>query len=63
MCDGLTVCFEIRYVDGAQGHRVAAAQADAVSALLNWVGRRDDAPTSRTGPSDTDGATEAGRAA
>jgi hypothetical protein len=63
VCDGLTVSFEVRYVDGAEGHRVAAAQADAVSALLTWLAHRDDAPASRTGLSDADGATGAGRAA
>ncbi len=41
VCDGLTVTFDIRYVDGEEGDRVAAAQAAAISALLNWLAHRD----------------------
>lgn len=44
VCDGLTVTFDIRYVDGDEGERVAAAQAAAISALLNWLVHRE-APT------------------
>ncbi|WP_158853154.1 hypothetical protein [Saccharothrix deserti] len=42
VCDGLTVSFDIRYVDGAEGDRVAAAQVDAIAALLNWLAHRED---------------------
>ena len=37
MRDGFTVSYKIRYVDGAEGDRFAATQADAIAALLNWV--------------------------
>jgi hypothetical protein len=63
MVDGLTVSFEIRYADGAEGDRVAAAQADAISALLNWLAHRNDATTNRISPSGADETTEEGRAA
>ncbi|MFC9966859.1 hypothetical protein ACFVH4_21750 [Nocardia ignorata] len=33
---GLTVSYEVRYVSGAEGERVAAAQAKAIAALLRW---------------------------
>jgi hypothetical protein len=35
MRGGLTVSFEIRYVDDAAGDRVAAAQTNTICALLN----------------------------
>lgn len=41
VCDGLTVTFDIRYVDGEEGDRVSAAQVAAITALLNWLVRRD----------------------
>jgi len=61
VCDGLTVTFDIRYVDGEEGERVAAAQAAAVSALLNWLAHRDAPNTSEQGG--TGWAAEEGRAA
>ncbi|MFF0147049.1 hypothetical protein [Amycolatopsis sulphurea] len=51
VCDGLTVTFDIRYVNGEEGERVAAAQATAVSALLNWLTHRDTPNTSDQGGS------------
>ncbi|MGH3624610.1 MAG: hypothetical protein ACRDQ5_22955, partial [Sciscionella sp.] len=42
VCDGLTVSFAIRYVDGPEGDRFAAAQAGAISALLDWLAHRTD---------------------
>ncbi|WP_327112438.1 hypothetical protein OHB12_28665 [Nocardia sp. NBC_01730] len=36
VCDGLTASFEVRYVGGAEGERIAAAQAKALAALLKW---------------------------
>ena len=45
VCDGLTVTFDIRYVDGEEGERVAAAQAAAISALLNWLAHSDATST------------------
>ncbi|MEV6602728.1 hypothetical protein [Kutzneria sp. NPDC051319] len=53
--------FDIRYVDGEEGERVAAAQAAAISALLNWVAHRDATPTTEQGSAGR--ATEEGRAA
>ncbi len=41
MHGGFTASFEIRYVDGAAGDRVADAQANAISALLTWLAHRD----------------------
>jgi hypothetical protein len=38
--DGLTVTFDIRYVDGEEGDRIAAAQKGAIAALLNWLAHR-----------------------
>ena len=61
VCDGLTVTFDIRYVDGEEGERVAAAQAAAIAALLNWVAHRD--ATSTTEQSGAGRAVEEGRAA
>ncbi|WP_280385068.1 hypothetical protein [Nocardia wallacei] len=40
VCDGLTVSFEVRYVGGAEGERIAAAQAKALAALLKWQADR-----------------------
>jgi hypothetical protein len=37
VCDGLAVTFEIRHVTGADGDRIAAIQARAISALLAWL--------------------------
>lgn len=34
---GITVSFEIRYVDGDEGDRIAARQTKAIYALLNWL--------------------------
>ncbi|WP_429429001.1 hypothetical protein [Nocardia sp. GAS34] len=34
--DGLTVSYEVRYVGGVEGERLAAAQAKAIAALLRW---------------------------
>lgn len=34
MCGDLTVTFDIRYIDGPAGDRLAAAQAKAIYALL-----------------------------
>jgi hypothetical protein len=33
----LTVTFDIRYIDGRTGDRLAAAQARAIYALLEWM--------------------------
>jgi hypothetical protein len=41
--DDLTVTFEIRYVSGPAGDRIATAQANAIHALLEWVAHRDTA--------------------
>jgi len=41
VCGDLTVTFEVHYVDGPAGDRLAAAQADAIQALLAWEARRD----------------------
>jgi hypothetical protein len=38
----LTASFEVRYVDGAAGERVAAARAKALAALLKWQAGRND---------------------
>jgi hypothetical protein len=35
-----TVEFEVRYLTGADGDRLAARQADAIAALLTWVTRQ-----------------------
>lgn len=35
--DGLTVVFEVTYIGGPAGDRLAARQADAIAALLDWV--------------------------
>ncbi|MEV0360644.1 hypothetical protein AB0H71_31770 [Nocardia sp. NPDC050697] len=40
--DELTVSFEVRYVEGAEGERVGAAQAKALAALLRWQAGRGD---------------------
>ncbi|MDX8053539.1 hypothetical protein SK571_29560 [Lentzea sp. BCCO 10_0798] len=37
MCGDLTVTFDIRYIDGPAGDRLAAAQAKAIYALLKWM--------------------------
>jgi hypothetical protein len=42
VCEGLTASFEVRYVDGAAGERVAAARAKALAALLKWQAGRND---------------------
>ena len=52
VCGELTVTFDIRYVDGAEGGRVAAAQAKAISALLSWLATRDDTAGDHTDPSE-----------
>jgi hypothetical protein len=39
----LTVTFEIRYVSGPAGDRIAATQANAIYALLEWVAHQDAA--------------------
>lgn len=49
VCDGLTVTFDISYVDGEEGERVAAAQTTAISALLNWLAHREATSTSAQG--------------
>lgn len=36
LCSGLTVSFEVQYVGGVEGERIAAAQAKALAALLKW---------------------------
>lgn len=46
VCGGLTVTFDVHYVDGPVGDRVAAAQVNAICALLEWVSR--DAATEHT---------------
>ncbi|WP_054044534.1 hypothetical protein [Alloactinosynnema sp. L-07] len=61
VCDGLTVTFDIRYVDGEEGERVAAAQAAAISALLNWLAHREATSTLEQGGAGR--AAEEGRAA
>jgi hypothetical protein len=33
----LTVTFDVRYVTGEQGERVAARQAEAIAALARWA--------------------------
>lgn len=37
VCGDLTVTFDIRYIDGPAGDRLAAAQAKAIYALLEWM--------------------------
>lgn len=49
VCDGLTVTYDIHYVHGEEGERVAAAQAAAISALLNWLAHRDTTATPEHG--------------
>ncbi|WP_431969589.1 hypothetical protein [Nocardia sp. bgisy134] len=34
---GVSASFEIRYVDGAEGERLAAVQAKAIAELLVWL--------------------------
>jgi hypothetical protein len=36
-CGDLTVTFDIRYIDGPAGDRLAEAQAQAIYALLEWM--------------------------
>jgi phospholipase C len=43
VCGDLTVTFDIRYVDGPAGDRLAAAQARAIYALLEWIAHQDAA--------------------
>lgn len=62
MCDGLTVSFDIRYLDGAEGDRIAVAQADAIAALLNWLAHRDSTQN-RASPISTVEGVEKDRAA
>jgi len=45
MCSGLAVSFEVRYVGGVEGERIAAAQAKALVALLKW--QADDCDADR----------------
>lgn len=47
VCGDLTVTFDIHYIDGPAGDRIADAQAKAIYNLLEWVARQD-AATSRT---------------
>ncbi|MFJ2666408.1 hypothetical protein ACIO14_18870 [Nocardia fluminea] len=35
VCGGITASYHVRYVSGAEGERIAAAQAKAVAALLS----------------------------
>ncbi|WP_446224824.1 hypothetical protein ACTWPB_06755 [Nocardia sp. IBHARD005] len=42
VCGGITASFDVRYVGGAEGERIAAAQAKAVAALLSWLQDRGD---------------------
>lgn len=42
VCGDFAVSFDIRYVYDAEGDRVAAAQAKAISALLSWLSTRAD---------------------
>lgn len=51
VCGDLTVTFDIRYIDGPAGDRIADAQAKAICNLLEWVAHRD-AATSRTRQTD-----------
>ena len=61
VCEGLTVSWEVRYVDGAEGDRVASAQADAIAALLEWLAHRDGSPPARdVDLADTDDTGDAG---
>lgn len=39
----LTVTLEIRYINGPAGDRIAATQANAIYALLEWVAHQDAA--------------------
>jgi hypothetical protein len=55
------VTFDIRYVNGAEGDRVAAAQAAAITALLNWLAHREATPAPQ--PGGIRWAAEEGRAA
>ncbi|WP_406236161.1 hypothetical protein [Nocardia sp. NBC_01009] len=43
VCSGLAVSFEVRYVGGMDGERIAAAQAKALAALLKWQADHCDA--------------------
>jgi hypothetical protein len=40
--NGLTVSFEIRYLGGDEGDRIAALQAEATYALLSWLAHCDN---------------------
>ncbi|MEU2179019.1 hypothetical protein ABZ552_32830 [Nocardia sp. NPDC019219] len=42
VCSGLSVSFEVQYVGGVEGERVAAAQAKALAALLKWQADQGD---------------------
>lgn len=42
-CDGVAASFKIRYVSGAEGERIAAAQAKALAALLKLQAGRSEA--------------------
>lgn len=37
VCGDLTVTFDIQYIDGPAGDRLAEAQAQAIYALLEWM--------------------------
>jgi hypothetical protein len=43
--NGLTVSFEIRYIDGDEGDRIAALQTKAINALLKWLAHPDTSET------------------
>jgi hypothetical protein len=43
VCGDLTVTFEVRYVDGPDGDRLAARQANAIYVLLEWLAHQDAA--------------------
>ncbi|MFD3747307.1 hypothetical protein [Nocardia sp. NPDC058633] len=42
VCGGITVSYHVRYVGGAEGERIAAAQARAMAALSGWMQDRGD---------------------
>jgi len=52
VCGDFTLSFDIRYVHGAEGDRVAAARAKAIAALLSWLVTRDDTTADHIDPPD-----------
>lgn len=52
VCGDLTVTFDIRYIDGPTGDRLAEAQARAIYALLEWMAAGQAHHDGRSVPAD-----------